>query len=87
MSRTSAATGQTCAPSARSSSAAASSLDCVRPQIATLAPSAAKFLATPRLMPLPPPVHKHRLALEQFAWQQALDEHLMICLHDDSLEA
>jgi hypothetical protein len=29
--------------------------------------------------------HKHRLVLEQFAWQQALDRHLMICLHDDSL--
>ncbi len=56
MSRTSAATAQTFAPSARSSPAAESSFSCVRPQMAMFAPSAAKFFATPRLMPLPPPV-------------------------------
>jgi hypothetical protein len=35
----------------------------VRPQMATLAPKAAKFFATPRLMPLPPPVTKTVLPL------------------------
>ena len=58
MSRTSAAAATTFAPSPRSSSAAASSFSCVRPQIPTLAPSAAKLRAMPRLMPLPPPVTK-----------------------------
>jgi len=45
-SRTSAATAQTLAPSAESSPAAAFSFSWVRPQIATLAPKAAKFFAT-----------------------------------------
>jgi hypothetical protein len=63
-SRTSAATAQTRAPSARSSTAAASSFCCVRPQMATLAPSAPKFFAMPRLMPLPPPVTKTVLPLK-----------------------
>ena len=58
MSRTSAATAQTLAPRVRNSAAAASSFSWVRPQIAMLAPRAAKFFATPRLTPLPPPVTK-----------------------------
>ena len=43
---------------ARSSAAAPSRRSCVRPQIAMLAPTVAKFLAIPRLIPLPPPVTK-----------------------------
>src|SRR5258708_7124217 len=63
--RTSAATAQTLAPSAESSAAAAFSFSLVRPQIATLAPKAAKFFATPRLIPLPPPVTKTVLPLNR----------------------
>src|SRR5258706_11019338 len=65
----SAATGNAlpsvCALSARSSIAALSSFSCVRPQIATCAPNAAKLRAMPRLMPLPPPVTKTVLPLKR----------------------
>ena len=63
--RTSATLANTLAPSASSSLAAPSSRACVRPQIATLAPTAAKFFATPRLMPLPPPVTNTVLPLNR----------------------
>ena len=55
-SRTSATAVHTLAPIARNWPAASSSFTCVRPQMLILAPTAAKFFATPRLIPLPPPV-------------------------------
>src|SRR5205085_3941883 len=100
-SRTSAATGSTlppaCAFSSRRPTAAVSSLSCVRPQIATCAPSAAKFEATPRLMPLPPPVTKTVLPLNSsrgrwcwtimvFLWIQA-SEAGVVELDQQRLEA
>src|SRR5450759_3873479 len=69
ISRTSATAVQTLAPlpaiKARNSPAALSSFSWVRPQMAILAPSAAKFFAIPRLMPLPPPVTKTVLPLNR----------------------
>ena len=44
----------------------------MRPQIAMSAPSAAKFFATPRLMPLPPPVTKTVRPLKRFSAKHRL---------------